>query len=144
MPEIAAPAPRKEAALRRELGRWDLTAIGINQVIGSGVFLMPSQVYAAIHGWSPLGFAAAGVASLLVALCFAEASSRFDTTAAHTFTRARRSEGSPDSKSAGCSGWRGPRARRLSSTGLSSPSDSGRRDGRAPRSSQASPSFSHG
>ena len=29
------PAP----TLRRELGKWDLTAIGINQVIGGAVFL---------------------------------------------------------------------------------------------------------
>ena len=31
-------------ALRRALGKWDLTAIGVNQVIGSAIFLLPSQV----------------------------------------------------------------------------------------------------
>ena len=30
--------------LRRALGRWDLTAIGVNQVIGGAIFLMPSQL----------------------------------------------------------------------------------------------------
>ena len=30
--------------MRRALGRWDLTAIGVNQVIGGGVFLMPALV----------------------------------------------------------------------------------------------------
>ena len=34
--------------LRRELGRWDLTAIGINQVIGSGIFLLPAAVAAEV------------------------------------------------------------------------------------------------
>ena len=28
----------------RELGRWDLTAIGVNQVIGSAIFLLPADV----------------------------------------------------------------------------------------------------
>lgn len=66
--------------LRRALGRWDLTAIGINQVIGGAIFLMPSQIAAEIGGWSIVGFVAVGLASLLVALCFAEVGSRFDAT----------------------------------------------------------------
>ena len=64
--------------LRRALGRWDLTAIGINQVIGGAIFLMPSQVAAQIGAWSPIGFVLMGLASLSVALCFAEVGSRFD------------------------------------------------------------------
>jgi predicted nucleotide-binding protein len=40
--------PDAALALRRELGRWDLTAIGINQVIGSGVFILPADVGFAI------------------------------------------------------------------------------------------------
>ena len=39
--------------LRRELGRWDLTAIGINQVIGGAVFAMPAALAALVGGWSP-------------------------------------------------------------------------------------------
>ncbi|MBI2188901.1 MAG: amino acid permease [Acidobacteria bacterium] len=66
--------------LRRALGRWDLTAIGINQVIGSAVFLLPSQVAAQVGGWGPVAFLAVGAASLLVALCFAELASRFEQT----------------------------------------------------------------
>ena len=34
--------PRRAPALRRELGRWDLTAIGVNQVIGGALFALPS------------------------------------------------------------------------------------------------------
>jgi basic amino acid/polyamine antiporter, APA family len=67
-------------ALRRELGPWDLTAIGVNQVIGSAIFLLPADVARQIGPWGPLAFLAIGGASLLIALCFAEVGSRFDRT----------------------------------------------------------------
>src|SRR5687768_14923941 len=66
--------------LRRELGRWDLTAIGINQVIGGAVFAMPATLAAFVGGWSPFLILAIGIASLLIAATFAEVSSRFDAT----------------------------------------------------------------
>jgi amino acid transporter len=75
--------------LRRELGKWDLAAIGINQVIGSAVFILPSQVAAQLGNWSPIAFVAVGLASLLVALCFAEVGSRFEGTGGpYLYTRA--------------------------------------------------------
>ena len=80
---------RSSVTLHRALGRWDLTAIGINQVIGSAIFLMPSTVAAQIGNWSPLAFVLAGLVSLLVALCFAEVASRFeDTGGPYLYTRA--------------------------------------------------------
>jgi amino acid transporter len=66
--------------LRRELGRWDLTAIGVNQVIGSAIFLLPANVAKEVGPWGPLAFFLVGLASLLIALCFAEVGSRFDRT----------------------------------------------------------------
>ena len=69
-----------QPALRRELGRWDLTAIGVNQVIGSAIFLLPADVARLIGPWGPLAFLLVGLASLLIALCFAEVGSRFDRT----------------------------------------------------------------
>jgi amino acid transporter len=69
-------APR----LRRELGRWDLTAIGINQVIGGAVFALPATLAASVGGWSPFLIVAVGVASLMIAATFAEVGSRFDAT----------------------------------------------------------------
>ncbi len=72
--------PADRVTLRRALGRWDLTAIGINQVIGGAIFLMPAPVAAQLGDWSVVGFVLAGMASLLVALCFAEVSSRFEST----------------------------------------------------------------
>ena len=68
------------ATLRRALGRWDLTALGVNQVIGGAIFVWPAQVAAQIGGWSPVGFIAIGFLSLSVALCFAEVGSRFEST----------------------------------------------------------------
>jgi amino acid transporter len=65
------------AGLRRELGRWDLTAIGINQVIGGAVFLMPAAVAAHVGAWSPWLVAGVGAVSLIIALSFAEVGSRF-------------------------------------------------------------------
>jgi len=77
---ISVPPADHTPTLRRALGRWDLTAIGVNQVIGGAIFLMPSQVAAQIGGWSPIAFVLMGLASLSVALCFAEVGSRFEGT----------------------------------------------------------------
>lgn len=75
-------------ALTRALGPWDLTAIGINQVIGAAVFLMPALVAAQVGSWSTVAVLAVGGLSLLIALCFAEASSRVATTGgAYIYTR---------------------------------------------------------
>ncbi len=85
---VDATAPAK-LGLRRALGRWDLTAIGVNQVIGGAIFLMPSQVAAQIGAWSPLAFVLMGLASMSVALCFAEVGSRFEGTGGpYLYTRA--------------------------------------------------------
>ena len=66
--------------LRRELGRWDLTAIGVNQVIGGGIFALAAGLSAATGTWGPWLIAAVALASLLTALSFAEAGSRFEGT----------------------------------------------------------------
>jgi APA family basic amino acid/polyamine antiporter len=77
------------SGLRRELGRWDLTAIGVNQVIGGSVFLVPASIALALGGgWSWIAFAATAFVSLLIGLCFAEAASRFQGTGgAYLYTR---------------------------------------------------------
>lgn len=81
--------PLPVAQLRRELGRWDLTAIGINQVIGGAVFAMPAALAAIVGGWSPVLIVAVGVASLMIALTFGEVASRFDGTGGpYLYTRA--------------------------------------------------------
>jgi amino acid transporter len=84
-----AASPPSRPTLLRALGRWDLTAIGVNQVIGSAVFLVPAQIAALVGGWGPAVVLAGGVATLVVALCFAEVASRFDGTGGpYLYTRA--------------------------------------------------------
>ncbi|MBZ5557328.1 MAG: APC family permease [Acidobacteriia bacterium] len=78
-----------QPSLRRALGRWDLTALGVNQVIGGAIFVWPALVAAQIGAWSPIGFVAIGLLSLSVALCFAEVGSRFEGTGGpYLYTRA--------------------------------------------------------
>jgi APA family basic amino acid/polyamine antiporter len=75
--------------LRRELGRWDLTAIGVNQVIGGAVFALPAGLAMYAGSWSPWMVASVGIASMLIALSFAEVGSRFDGTGGpYLYTRA--------------------------------------------------------
>ena len=63
--------------------------MGINQVIGGAIFLVPAPIAAQLGNWSPLGFVLAGFAMLLVALCYAETGSRFrETGGAYLYSRA--------------------------------------------------------
>jgi basic amino acid/polyamine antiporter, APA family len=83
------PTPASRPELRRELGKWDLTAIGVNQVIGAAIFATPGTLAAQVGGWSWIGVIAVGLLTMLIALNFAEASSRFDRTGgAYLYTRA--------------------------------------------------------
>lgn len=69
-----------DTGLRRELTKWDLTALGVNQVLGGAVFLMPALVFAQLGHWSILAVGSVAVLAMCVALCFAEAGSRFEGT----------------------------------------------------------------
>jgi basic amino acid/polyamine antiporter, APA family len=84
------PRPQtQQPSLRRALGRWDLTAIGVNQVIGSAIFFMPAVVMREVGNWAPVALIVIGLASLCVALCFAEVGSRFEGTGGpYLYTRA--------------------------------------------------------
>jgi basic amino acid/polyamine antiporter, APA family len=66
-----------------------LTAIGVNQVLGASMFAMPATIAAAVGAWAPWMVAAVGLASLMIALCFAEVGSRFEGTGGpYLYTRA--------------------------------------------------------
>lgn len=88
--EPAAPRefPPSRPALVRAIGRWALTAIVVNSVIGSGVFGLPSQLAALAGQWSPVAVLIAGVSIFAIVLCFAEVGSRFDGPGgAYLYTR---------------------------------------------------------
>ncbi len=72
--------PAAGATLRRALSRWDLAAIGINQTIGGAIFLMPSQIAAAVGAWSPVAILGGTLVTMVVALSLAEVGSRFEQT----------------------------------------------------------------
>jgi APA family basic amino acid/polyamine antiporter len=74
----------------RAVSRWEIVALSINDVVGSGVYLILPVAAAALLGpasvWAIL---AAGFAVLLLVLCFAEAGSLFDEPGgAIVYTRA--------------------------------------------------------
>ncbi|HEY2323680.1 MAG TPA: APC family permease [Thermoanaerobaculia bacterium] len=63
--------------LVRTVGFWGLVAMCINAVVGSGVFLLPTESYKILGPfslWAPLLFS---VPVFILVLCFAEASSHF-------------------------------------------------------------------
>jgi basic amino acid/polyamine antiporter, APA family len=64
--------------LRRAVSRWEIVGLALNDVIGSGVYLLPASAAALLGGASVGAVVLAGFAVLLVVLCFAEAASHFD------------------------------------------------------------------
>ncbi|MBI2956514.1 MAG: amino acid permease [Acidobacteria bacterium] len=70
--------PTSRTGLVRAIGRFDLTALVINAVIGSGIFGLPAIILGLVGAASPVAFLLAGAAIAVIALCFAEVASRFD------------------------------------------------------------------
>ncbi len=68
----------KEPQLVRAVGPFGLTAISVNGVIGSGMFVMPATVAALLGRASPSAYVVAAIAAILIALSFAEAGSYYD------------------------------------------------------------------
>lgn len=66
--------------LVRGIGRWDLTAILINTIIGAGIFGLPAKVHALIGTYSLIAFFACAIIIGFIVLCYAEVSSRFTST----------------------------------------------------------------
>lgn len=66
--------------LVRGISRWDLTAIAINTIIGTGIFLLPARIAGLIGSYSLLAFVACAIIVAFIVLCFAEVSSRFHST----------------------------------------------------------------
>ncbi|HVF62015.1 MAG TPA: APC family permease [Thermoanaerobaculia bacterium] len=75
---MSEPRVEGTAALRRVVSRWEIVALSLNDVIGSGVYLLPATAAAILGGASVWAVVAAGFAVLLIVLCFAEAGSYFD------------------------------------------------------------------
>jgi len=66
--------------LVRTIGRWSLTALMLNSIIGVGIFGLPAVLAERLGGLSPLSCLGAGVGILIIAACIAELSSRYEET----------------------------------------------------------------
>src|SRR5258708_21480890 len=69
--------PAVSAAPKR-LTLLDCVGLGINGIIGTGIFLLPAKVFGKSGGMSWAAWLAIGGLCLLVGLCFCEASGRAD------------------------------------------------------------------
>jgi amino acid transporter len=63
--------------LVRAIGRWSLTALVVNSIIGSGVFGLPSTVAGYLGKFSPMAVLLAGIGMGVIFGCFAEVASHF-------------------------------------------------------------------
>ena len=70
----------RSPGLVREVGLVGLTAIAVNGVVGSGIFVLPATVAGLMGPASPVAYVVAGSLTALVVLCFAEAGSLFEQT----------------------------------------------------------------
>jgi amino acid transporter len=78
-----------QPTLARVVSRWQVVALSINDVVGSGVYLLPAAAAMLLGPASIWAVPAAGLCVLLVVLCFAEASSLFDRPGgAYVYTKA--------------------------------------------------------
>jgi basic amino acid/polyamine antiporter, APA family len=87
---ILAEGSDQEHGLRRSLGPWALTAMGIGAIIGTGIFVLTGVASATRAGPAiTLSFVVAGIVSALAALCYAEVSSKVPISgSAYTYTYA--------------------------------------------------------
>ncbi len=66
------------ASFKRTVSRWQIVGLALNDVIGSGIYLLPAAATALLGPVSLWAVVLAGIAVLLIVLCFAEAGSYFD------------------------------------------------------------------
>ena len=64
--------------LLRTVGRWQLVGLSINDVVGSGIYLLPAAAAALLGPASVWAVLVAGAAAALLVLCYAQAASCFD------------------------------------------------------------------
>lgn len=73
-PRVSVATP----GLKRTVGRWQLLGLSINDVVGSGIYLLPAAAAALLGPASVWAVLLAGLAVALLVLCYAEAASHFD------------------------------------------------------------------
>src|SRR5690606_7888698 len=76
LPPVRPLEPQPE--MRRAVGRWQLYGLSINDVIGSGIYLLPAAAALLLGPASLWAVLLAGAAVALLVLCYAQAASYFD------------------------------------------------------------------
>jgi amino acid transporter len=66
--------------MRRSLSRFDVTCLGVNAIIGSGIFALPDDLARLAGPWSPVAFLLCALGLAPIALCYAEAAGRTERT----------------------------------------------------------------
>src|SRR5881409_1649592 len=89
----------------RSIGKWTLTALVINAIIGSGIFGLPSELTRLLGRASPLAMLVAALAMATMILCMAEVASQF-SDAGGPYLRGKRNKAHPRVRLAMVSGWR--------------------------------------
>src|SRR5439155_758744 len=74
----AAAQAREHSALKRDLTLVDAIGIGVNGIVGSGIYLLVAPLARVGGGSSVFGVLGCGALCVLIALCFAELSSMYD------------------------------------------------------------------
>ncbi|OHE83230.1 MAG: amino acid transporter, partial [Lysobacterales bacterium RIFOXYA1_FULL_69_10] len=74
----APPGIDPSTGLVRAVGRWQIVGLSINDVVGSGIYLLPAAAALLLGGASLWAILAAGLAVTMLVLCYAQASSHFD------------------------------------------------------------------
>jgi amino acid transporter len=73
---------------RNRLGFWSIVLLGINGVIGSGIFLLPGKAMALMGPGSIFVYLFTALVVMAIALCFAECAGRFSRNgAAYVYAR---------------------------------------------------------
>lgn len=62
---------------KHKMGFWSIVLLGINSIIGSGIFLLPNQAMALVGSMSLIVIIFDALLVLTIALCFAEVSGKF-------------------------------------------------------------------
>jgi len=62
-------------AFARSIGAFSVVCIGLNAIVGSGIFALPDDLYRQMGPLSPVAFLVCGLGLLPIALCYAEAAS---------------------------------------------------------------------
>jgi basic amino acid/polyamine antiporter, APA family len=80
---------RRAMALVRFIGRWAMTALVINGIIGAGIFALPGELNRLLGRASPFAVIFAALAMAIIMACIGEVASQFsEPGGAYLYTRA--------------------------------------------------------